>query len=76
MERVHKAWDISIFIEPDGQTSWAIGHYDGTTWHDLGNYEHYSSSSEAFQEQMSVLDASIFTCLAIADPDGMPFTIE
>ena len=66
-------WTVRLFSDPDGSYRARLTHFDATTKQGLGNYGFSGSSSVLFQELLTVLDASIFTSLAIAEgvlPEG------
>lgn len=68
-----QAWVVVIRHSDKGGWEWLIQRYEGEMQHSPVSSDGYSSSSVLFQECMSVLDASIFTSLAIAEgvlPEG------
>ena len=66
-------WTVRLFECEDGSYRARLTHYDATTKRGQQSYEFSGSSSVLFQELLTVLDASIFTSLAIAEgvlPEG------
>lgn len=73
MKLLVEGWAVSLCTYGDGVVHLGLTHCDVTTGRELANYEFSGSSKTCFPELMSVLDASIFTSLAIAEgalPEG------
>lgn len=73
MNEFAQAWGVSICKSRDDGWELLLTHFDDTTGVEVVSFGFYRSSSVLFQECMSVLDASIFTSLAIAEgvlPEG------
>lgn len=74
MKSFAHVWMVGLSYE-DGEpeVSGALMHCDVTTGQEVGSYEFSGSSRVIFEELLTVLDASIFTSLAIAEgvlPEG------
>lgn len=70
---LHHRWTVRLFACPEGGYRARLTVFDATTKTAQGSYEFSGSSSIIFQELLTVLDASIFTSLAIAEgvlPEG------
>jgi hypothetical protein len=70
---LNQRWTVRLFECPEGGYRARLTHFDATTRTGGGSYEFSGSSSVIFQELLTVLDASIFTSLAIAEnvlPEG------
>ena len=73
MKAFAQRWSIGIERTTDGRWSTALMRSDAITGDEELSYESYGSSNTLFQELLTVLDASIFTSLAIAEgvlPEG------
>ena len=73
MKHLSVQWTITLSQHDDGGVRGVVTLYDGTTGREHENYYFSGSSSVVFQELLTVLDASIFTSLAIAEgvlPEG------
>lgn len=67
MKPFAQRWSVGIERTADGRWSTQLMRSDAITGEEELSYEQYSSSSTLFQELLTVLDASIFTSLAIAE---------